>query len=488
MKKIIGLFFASLMVLTSCQDDLDINTNPNTPQEINKGLALSAAEASIATVMGGELFNTGGMLAQFYTQAPSAGQYDDIDQYNMATDHANRMWSELYAGALNDLEFVKNESQKEENTGTYLIATVLQAYTFQYLVDVFGDVPYMDALKGSDNISPAPTPGEEIYSDLLVKINDAVASYEANPVDSDVDGQDFIYGADMEKWVQFANTLKLKIYLRMAYTSKADASAVMALIDEDNFIQENAAFAAFGTALNKRNPYYEVQIDYLGNVNDVASNSLMEFYLRNGDPRVEAVYTTNSDGDYVGIEQGEGLGTALGGVQASELSRPDIGAQHPVYFMSVPESKFLQAEAQLRYGDESSAEIKYNEGVTASFNLYGVDPTGFVGAGSNYEYTSTGDVEVDLEQIIVQKWASLANINNVEAWVEAKRTGYPILTTAEDPNYEDGRRLVSLGSILTGMQVPQTLYYPESEVDRNKNVTQKTDLLQKVWWNQKSFE
>ena len=57
MKKIVSLFLVSLLVLGSCEDDLDINTNPNTPPQINKGLALSAAEGSIATVLGGTLFN-----------------------------------------------------------------------------------------------------------------------------------------------------------------------------------------------------------------------------------------------------------------------------------------------------------------------------------------------------------------------------------------------------------------------------------------------
>ena len=492
MKKIIGLFLASLLVLTSCEDDLDINTNPNTPEQINKGLALSAAEGSIATVVGGDLFNLGGMLAQYYTQAPSAGQYEAIDEYNMATDYANRLWSELYAGALNGLQFVKNESMEEGDTGTFLIATVLQAYTFQYLVDIFGDVPYTDALQGNENISPAPTPGQEIYADLLVKLNEALAAYENDPVDSNVAGQDLIYNANMENWVRFANTLKLKLYLRMAYTSQANPSAVMELINEGNFIQENAAFAAFGEAIDKRNPFYEVQIDYLGNVNTVASNSLIEFYLRNEDPRVQEVFTTNDDGEYVGIDQGEGLLPDLGGTQANEYSRPDIGPTHPVYLMSVPESKFLQAEALLRYGDGTGVEELYNEGIAASFELYEAvdendvlaDPSEFTGEGGIYEYTSSGAVEQDLEQIIVQKWAALANLNNVEAWIETKRTGYPQLVDPEEPAYEEGRRIISLGSILPGGQIPYSLFYPDTEVQRNTNLTQKENLLEKVWWNQ----
>lgn len=495
MKKVIYPFLLSLLMLFGCEEDLDINTNPNTPPQINKGLALSAAQGSIATVMGGEFFNLGGMFAQYYTQAPGAGQYDEIDQYNLGTDHADRVWAELYAGALNDLEYVKDESMEDEDPATFLIATILQAYTFQYLVDIFGDVPYTEALAGNENISPAPTPGEEIYAGLIASINEALTAYEDNPVDTEVDAQDLIYNGNMENWVEFANTLLLRLYLRMSNTTQANPSAVMALINEDNFLSENAAFSAFGEAINKRNPFYEVQVDRLGNVNTIASNSLLEFYNRNDDPRINEVYTVNNEGVYVGLEQGEGLSPDFSGVQAVNFSRPDIEPTHPVFFLTIPESEFLQAEALLRYGDEARAEEAYNAGVAASFQLYSqigededligaVDPEDFTGEGQAYDYDVGASFEENLEQIIVQKWAALANINNIEAWIETKRTGYPIIVDPEDPAYEEGRRIVSLASILPGDQIPFSLFYPEIEVQRNTNITQKASLTEKVWWNQ----
>ena len=493
MKKIVRLFLVSLLVLVSCEDDLDINTNPNTPPEINKGLALSAAEGSIATVIGGTLFNLGGMWAQYYTQSPSAGQYDDIDQYNVDTEFADRLWIELYAGALNDLEYVKDEATADEDPATFLIATVLQAYTFQYLVDVFGDVPYLEALQGNDNITPAPTPGEEIYLDQLSKIDAAVAAYEANPEDSEVGAQDLIYGGDMDLWVQFANTLKLRMYLRMAYTSQANSSAVTALLTENNFLTEDASFDVYSDATSKMNPFYEVQIEHLGNVNTVASNSLLEFYNQNGDPRIAAVFTVDNEGLYDGIEQGQGLSTELGGTLANQYSRPNIEPTHPVFFMTVAESRFLQAEAALRYAGGAEAQALYEEGVAASFALYSslvddetlavADPAAFT--SGVYAFDPSADMETNLETIIVQKWAALANINNIEAWIETIRTGYPLITDEAAPPYELGRRIISLGSILPGDQIPMSLFYPSTEVQQNPNLNQKPDLLQDVWWNQR---
>lgn len=484
MKKLVSLLFISLMVFSSCEDDLNINTNPNTPPEIDKGLALSAAQASITTILGGEWFVLGGMYAQFYTQAPSASQYDAIEEYNLNTDFANRTWTELYSGALNDLQFVQDEAIEDGDTGTYLIAMVLKAYTLQYLVDLFGDVPYTEALLGNDNISPAVTSGEEIYMDLIATIDEALANFEEDPVNSNVGAQDLIYNADMNNWIEFANTLKLKLYLRMAYTSRANSAAVMNLINEGNFLSEDAAFTAFADATGKRNPYYEVQIEFLGNVNTVASNSLFQFFLRNDDPRLDEVFIANDAGLQAAIDQGEGL--SFGGIQARNLSRPNIDPETPVYFMTVAESNFLQAEALVRYAGGAGAEALYNQGVAESFALHGLTGAAeFTGSGGAYEYVATGDVETDIEQIIVQKWASLVNLNNIEAWIETLRTGYPLLTNEEDPDYEEGRRIVSLASVLPGDQVIQSLFYPDLEVQRNTNLTQKPNVLQKVWWNQR---
>lgn len=486
MKKICSIIALSLLLFTSCEDELDINTNPNTPPNIDKGLAFSAAEASVATLLGGELFNLGGMYAQYFTQAPSAGQYDEIEKYNLSTDFANDLWAELYAGALNDLQFVQERSLEDGDTASNLMATVLRAYTFQYIVDLFGDVPYSEALQGNENISPQPTSGQEIYISLLGEIDAALEAYENSPVESGMEAQDLIFGGDVERWIEFANTLKLKIFIRMSYTSQANSQVVTALLNENNFLTEDADFAVFSDVSGKRHPYYEVQIERFGDINAVASNSLLRFLELNEDPRLEAIYKPNDDGEYLGLDQGLGLSPTYGGYLANNFARPRILPDTPVYFMTVAESQFLQAEAALRYTSESEAAIHYNQGVIASFKLYGIPDS----MASNllegaYAFKSGSDQEEMLKQIIVQKWVSLANVNNIEAWIETIRTGYPELTTAEDPMYQDGRRIVSLASILPGGSIPLSLYYPDEEVQRNVNLDQKESLLTKTWWNQK---
>ena len=486
MKSINKIFLVLLAgLLFSCENQLDVNNDPNSPTNITPGLALSAAQASLITVTGGDFSNLGGFYAQYHTQAPSASQYEVIDQYNLNTSYANRVWTELYSGCINDLEFVINESNKTDDAAGVLIGTLMKAYTFQLLVDVFGDVPYTEALQGVNNITPKTTEGSVIYLDLISKIDAALASYNANPSSTSIGKQDIIYGADMNQWVKFANSLKLKMYLRMAYTPLANPAKVNALIAANNFLTTDAKFSNFGTGLNQRNPFYEVQIVYLGDVNNVASNSLFNFYNLNEDPRLESVYRPNTGANYLSIAQGSG---ETFNNLASNYSRPNIKADTPVYLMSVAESNFLQAEALIRYAAGAGAKAKYDAGVNASFVLYGLSTalaTPFIGSGGTYEYVVGANTEATVRQVIIQKWASLAYINNIESYIETTRTKFPEIVSPTSVNYATGKRIPSEISILPGNTVPSILFYPDSELDRNPNIKQHTSLTEKVWWDKK---
>ena len=487
MKKFIRIFFL-FTILVACEDDLDININPNTPTDVDKSLVLTAAQGSLVTAMGGQLTNLGGFLAQYHTQSPSASQYLDIDTYNMNTDFSDRLWNELYAGCLNDLKYVIEKSIEEGDTGTYLIAKLLRVYTFQLLTDLYGDIPYSESLLGSENITPNMDSGSDVYLGLIAELEEAVSQYNNTPVSSVVGSQDAIFNANMSDWLKFANTLKLKLYMRMAYTNQANSSAVIALINENNFLTSDAKFAIYDGAQNRANPFYDVQLDRLGDVNNVGSSSLIEFYTENGDPRLEAVYRRNGQNLFRGLDQGD-RGSFPSEV-ASDFARPNVLSTTPVYLMTVSESYFLQAEALIRYANGAGADEAYNAGVINSFRTYGLDTSvaqNLISSGGNYEYISGGvaGTESTLRQVMIQKWASLAYINNIEAFFEVNRTQYPETTTFGNHDYSIGNLVVSVSSVLTGNQTPNTIFYPDAEVTKNPNIIQKPSITEKIWWDQK---
>ncbi len=483
----------SVCLFVSCDEDLDINADPTSPGAINTGLALTSAQASLVTVTGGELTNLGGFWAQYHTQSPSASQYENMDQYNLNTGYADRLWTELYAECLTDLQFVIDESNASGDTGSALIAQILKAYTFQLLVDLFDAVPYTEALQGSLNITPAPTPGDEIYADLLVKIDEAVAAYEANPSEPAVGQQDIIFASNIDSWIQFANTLKLKIHLRMAYTAQANPAAVNALLAENNFLTTNAIFDNFVSSTGKRNPFFEVQLAQtgLGDINNVASNTLHNFYTENSDPRLEGVFRANQAGNYVSIVQGSGNDF---NDTAVSYSRPNVGPTTPVFLISESESYFLQAEALVRYAGGAGAKEMYDMAVTASFATYEIyfglaggtaAAAAFIAPGGAYEYTPAGDTEATVRQIMIQKWAALPYVNNIEAYIEATRTKFPEVVPEGTENHAIGNRIPSRISVLSGTQIPSILFYPDDETNRNPNITQRSSLTENVWWDQK---
>jgi len=478
-------------IFASCDEDLDINRNPNFPENINAGLALTSAEGTLAAVVGGELMNLGGFYAQYHTQSPSASQFENIDSYNLNTAYANTPWTQLYAGVLTDLNYVTSESNASGDTGSVLIAEVLRGYTFQLLVDLFGDVPYTEAFQ-IDNVTPAVTPGEEIYADVISRIDAAMAAYEANPTEAAVGVQDVIFESDMDQWIKFANTLKLRMYIRMAYTPQANPTAVTALVNEGNFLTEDAKFDLFAESAGKRNPFYEVFLSQtgLGDINHVASNSIHDFYTENDDPRLQAAFRASTTNTYTSIAQGTGNqfnNTAIA------YARPNVGPLTPVFLMTVSESNFLQAEALIRYADGGGAKEKYDAGVAASFATYaehfglsGASAATFTGAGGAYEYEVGTDVEETVRQVIIQKWASLVYVNNIEAWIESTRTKYPEVVEEGTQDYAEGNRIPSALSILPGTTVPSILFYPDSEITRNPNITQRSSITENVWWDQKS--
>ena len=487
--KIVSKLIAIVFVLTatSCNEFFDINDDPNNPTDASIDLILPGAQTSVMVTFGGSYHNLGGFWAQYYTQAPDAGQYEEFDEYNTTADEFDREWQEIYAGGLNDLQIIRDKATESGDNGYYLIATLLQSYTFQMLADLYNDIPFSEALGGatSGNLNPAFDNGSDIYDALLARIDEAVSRYENGGMGQAPGSRDLIYGGDMDEWIRFANTLKLKMYLRMAYTSKDNPTAVNNLLAENNFITKDAKIDQFNNEQGKRNPFFEIQMDRLGDVNQRASNTMLKYLVENIDPRIDGIYVPGGNG-HAAKEQGD---FANRDIPNGDLSSINITALTPVYFMMVAEKEFLVAEAQVRYAGGSGAQASYEAGIEASFAMHNVSgASALYGTGGVYEYTSGGGVEQEIGQIMMQKWIALANFMNLEAFFEINRTQYPPLSSnAKGTPGEIGELTLSYASVLSGTNTPRRLLVPDIEVTRNSNAPAQLPqgIGVKVWWDQK---
>lgn len=494
---ILGL--AMVAALWGCEKDfLDVNIDPNNAP-VEKGtpeLVFPAAVASTAARVGGEYAVLGGLWSQFWAQSNAANQYKFIDQYNINSTKFENAWSEMFSGALNDYTFVINKSEETENWIFYLMGTVMKAYNYQVMVDLYDQVPYDEAFQGDANLTPAFEDGKTIYGKLIASIDNALTK-DFDAISNSVPGKtDFLFNGNLELWKKFANTLKLKMYLRMvnADPTAAQAGVQSVFANGIGFLGQDAAMTQFEDAPDKSNPFFEYNFRQLNVATNLrASNTLMSFLKSTSDDaRLAALFTEGSEGQFA-LYQGQ-YGASSTEIDPKKPSVAKQSALEPVRFISAAESYFMQAEAIERYGVTGDAKAMYDMGVIAAFNQFGYDPdkfgdltfdaTDFLAAGGKYEYPTTGTLENKIEAIITQKWVSCVGSHSLEAFFEHNRTGYPQISAVPGDNeaYIAGQFTYSLEGV-TGGQFPKRLVFPDVEINRNPNTPAKVAVTEKVWWS-----
>ena len=483
MKKFLFIITGSIVIFSSCKRQLDINRDPSKPDasQGSPSLVFPAAVMSTAGRIGGDLTILGGIWSEYYTQANSSNQYKTIDAYNLQNTDYNGAYTELYSGAISDYQFVLDKSEASGDWKYFLMATVMKAYTMQVLADLYDQVPYSQASLGTKNLNPAFDDGYTIYTDLLKKIDTALAKDFSANTNSDPSTNDLLFSGDMSKWKKFANTLKLKMYLRMVNAKSAEAEAGIKKLYSDGaeFLTFDAAVTGFTATPDKQNPFYAYNIQRLNvGTNLRASKTFTTWLTANGDPRNVAYFGSASP---VAMHQGDYTSTdASYGTSAVFVQAPT----DPVEFISLAESNFMQAEARERYYAGDKAQDLYNQGVLAAFAEVGETGTTFIAPGGKYEYPAGGSLDQKIEAIIVQKWASLAyGSHSLEAFFERNRTGYPRSSAvySTDLNYIPGQLVYSKNGVTSG-KFPKRLLFPDVERSRNTSTPAVVPLTTPVWW------
>ena len=490
MKRLLIIIIA-ISLLTSCANWLDVNSDPNYPTEVGTDLILPAAQASLAVRLGGNLFNVGGFFAQYWSQAPEANQYNTVETFDLRTDFLNNDYTELFAGGLNDLETIRNQSMAEEDWGNYLAATVLRAYIFQMWVDMVDKIPYVEALQGTAVVNPKWDDGSAVYSGLIDEIDNALSQITS---ESTVAPSDLMLAGDISQWVGFANAMKLKLLMRESM--KTDVTAkVKSLLSENNFMTVDVAFDAFSNEVGKRNPWYETTKDLNTDANHVGTVNIIRYYSVNNDPRIASIFNVAENTDTY-----EGIYPALKNVEqghlTSDYSRPYLSATAPVFIYTLFELELFKAEAQLLINnDKGAAKLAYETAIDKALEVHGLsaDPSLYAD-GASYFFDVSKSNDQLFEQIMMQKWASLCAVNNFESWCEIRRTDFPKYfgnrsDFGDGTSYIPGQMLDPAKNLLSdGVHFPNRLPYPDVAVSRNSNtpaLNSRDSFENKVWWDVK---
>lgn len=472
-----------------CKKQLDINQDPTVPtlEQGTPALVFPAAVAGTISKTGGDLAIIGGIWAQYFTQSSSSNQYTTYDSYNLPTtdDNLNAIYTVLFTNGLKNYQYVIDHAKTSADWNYYLMGTVMKAYTTSVLVDLFDKIPYSQALQGSANLTPAFDDGYAIYTDLLKSIDTALNKDFTASTNTVPGKQDLVFAGDMSKWKLFANTLKLKFYLRMvnAHNDVATAGINKLYTDNTSFLTEDAAVTNFKDIPDQDNPMYEQNVRSLNTSSNLrASTTFVSWLVANNDPRVVDYFGVNNPNS---INQGDYQNNNPTYQNAAIFVQAPTD---PVVFISAAESYFMQAEARVRYFGGAGAKALYDLGVTAAFDQVGEDATSFIAPGGAYAWgaeTEGGQVLTPIAQIIRQKWASLAyGSHQIEAFFEKNRTGFPATSTvySTDGSYVPGRLVVSKTSVI-GQNFPKRMVYPYDETSRNANAPQTVvPMTTAVWW------
>jgi hypothetical protein len=492
MKKIFIILFTVALGITSCDSYLDINQDPNSPTESNvdASMIFPGAEMNLATSYGNFLRITGGYFAQHYVQLFGTSNYLDYSRFIMSATRSSGTYTQLTTRCLQNLETIRKQSSSSEKWGTYLAATTLRAFTYQILIDTYGETPYTEGLDVG-NLTPKYDDGLTVYQGILGELDDALSKAIA----SDLVCTNFLFGnATAADWIKLANALKLKILMRMSDVQNVQ-SALTAVITENNFPTADVSWSGiWSDESGKANPFYQEEFaTYFGSTqkNIAANIALVGTMQDSNDARLAKYFNKNASGVYTGGVSGTHFSTS-NTYQSSYWCPPVASYDMPVYLITKAEVEFFLTEYYARYGSSADAENHYKEAIEASFATAGT-----IGANDIYTVHYPWNSANYKQLIGIQKWIALSGTNNFEAWCEMRRLKYPAFgsVTGNDIYNE------STDSYNPSLYVPGTLYtpifcntelgngnllqrfkYAESSANRNGNTPDQKNGTVPVFW------
>lgn len=487
----------TLITTTSCEDYIDVNKDPNNPEisELTPDNILPGAQTSTANIFATRMNQLGNIMAVSWSGNATdfSSPFDDEFRYNLASTFYNDIWDNMYQSTSNFSHIEKHQDGKNWDYHK-AIAKIMKTFYFQYLVDLYGDIPYTQIHQRADFLFPKYDDDKTIYRALVSELDKAIAlinNTDKNTVKS-VATTDVMMKGNMTKWIRFANTIKLRILLRQTNLNDAETTTYLAQqfanLNGAQFIGPNDDVVLNPGYINsdgKQNPFYarygrDPQGSRTASNNLVGPTRFQAQYLQGTlagrsflDPRRTQLYVSRVAGSTTisGVLQGASSG------RPSRLG-PGIlkGSDQSLPVMLAAESLFLQAEAVQRGYLAGDAKAIFESGITSSFVSLGLPATTaatYITDSANINTIGWNGSANKIEAIITQKWIANTSTNGTESWIELTRTGFPsaapISSTASKPTR------------------PIRLLYPDSEYAGNTanvpNQTKEDGFTSKVFWN-----
>ena len=466
-------------VISSCTKDFEaINTNPNAPVSVQPSLLLRQVIYNFGEEMSYEGFVAGDLLSQHRT----ALDFNLFDRHALKSPQlGGNPWPVFYTN-LRDNEIILNQSRTTDAFRVYEgPALILKAYIAAGLTDLFGDVPYFEAFDGvNSTVTPAYNEQEAIYMNeggILDNLNKGIVAIENYNDAIQLEG-DILFNGDLNAWIRFANSLKIKHLLRIS--DRVDVSAdLQAVFNDDNYIKTNTENAVFDFTNSDPNSFRLAQLR-IGDFNNFVLSETMEDILVDlNDPRIETLFrpfSNTTSGEFNGLLNGvDATSTSITLADyslASSMFREDTSTLD-ANFITAWEVHFALSEAAAKNLISANAQSLYETGITLAFEYWNTElPPNYISGPASFNASGASSIE----QIITQKW--IANtINGYEGWIEYRRTGFPELRT--------------ISASLNNDLIPTRMPYPDEEAALNAenyikaaDATDNNSINVKVWWDE----
>lgn len=495
---------AALMVFTSCKKGwLDINDNPNNPtdENITPELIFNRAAVGVAARQVSGNFRFLNSWLGYFSASGDFAIVQDETTYNVDFSFSDPIWQNHY-DVLFDLYQAKTKALAQGDTVMAGASMILSAKLWQELVDMFGNIPYSQAFRNSETRTPAYDDDKAIYDDLQ-KVLDTAKGYvmktprlnfntyignvvqigndEAGGLPTNVPGK-------QQHWVEFANTLKLRMLIHQSQVAGFNPAPEIAKISTGgmlNILREGETVNVNPGFVNEedKQSFFYANYGYTptgadANTSTRANNYIVNILKGNNDPRLTRFFAPVS-GNVVGTTFG--LATGNPGGAASSKFGPGLmaSATQDAWIFPSFESLFLEAEAIVRGWVTGNAQTAYENAVRESFVWLGVPNA--ISEANTYmtnptaNWANSGATVLDKAKFIAfQKYIALTGIDPIEAWVDVRRLNM----------LPAGYITVNPGRISNTL--PSRLPYPQLEYTTNSsnvNAQGSIDLFtSKIFW------
>ncbi|MBK8628303.1 MAG: SusD/RagB family nutrient-binding outer membrane lipoprotein [Saprospiraceae bacterium] len=439
MKSIYILFLLIIVSYCSTADFDSLNTDSKNPASVPGETLFTNATERFYQILNSA--NVNNNVCRLYAQYWAQTTYPDESQYNMITRRNPDNWfTRLYRDVLKDLDASKTIIEAQSVAGESAIKTkanklaiieVNVVHAYATLVDLFGDVPYSEALDFS-NPSPKYDDAKTVYFDIISRLDVAI-----NTLNPDFNGfsssEDLINQGDMQKWLKAANSLKLRLAMRIADIDAVKSAEMAKSAVAGGVISSNSENLSLDYIVTPpyTNPVYEDLV--LSGRNDfVGANTLIDKMNTLKDGRRNSFFDSNMGADvFVGGVYGSANTYNQASHLGSLLNTPDNAGT----VISYSEVEFLLAEAIERGFDVGgTAAGHYENGIKASFEEWGAGSADVYLANADVAYaTASGNWK---QKIGTQKWIALFN-NGLEGWTVWRMLDFEGFNVPEGLTYQD---------------------------------------------------